>query len=213
MIFKRTIERYRRNKENDRIWAEHGNETRFHLTDSRLDIGEFTYGIPEICYYDDRIRLKIGKFCSIADNVKIHLGGGHHTDWVSTYPFFRDPKNFPTTPSRERDCILKDVIIGNDVWIGSNVVVLSGVTIGDGAVIGAGAVVSKDIPPYAIAYGCPIKIVKYRFPLEMIDRIMATKWWDLPLETINALLPSMADPEEFLARYSELREASRGEKK
>ena len=40
--------------------------------------------------------------------------------------------------------------------------VLAGVTIGDGAVIGANAVVTKDIPDFAIAVGCPAKVVKFR---------------------------------------------------
>ena len=57
---------------------------------------------------------------------------------------------------------VKPVTIGNDVWIGSRVTILPGVTIGDGCVIGASAVVSKDIPPYSVAVGNPIRIVKNR---------------------------------------------------
>lgn len=50
------------------------------------------------------------------------------------------------------------VSIGDDVWLGSHVVVMDGVTIGKGAVIGAHSLVSKDIPPYAIAYGVPATV-------------------------------------------------------
>jgi carbonic anhydrase/acetyltransferase-like protein (isoleucine patch superfamily) len=70
------------------------------------------------------------------------------------------------------------ITIGNDVFIGMNVTILDGVIIGDGAIIGAGAVVSKNIPPYAIAVGCPIKILKYRFPQDIIDSLVESKWWD-----------------------------------
>ena len=79
----------------------------------------------------------------------------------------------------------KPIIIGNDVFIGTNVTILDGVTIGNGAVIGAGAVVSKDIPPYAIAVGCPIRILRYRFEQEVIDELEKIQWWsdreNLPL--------------------------------
>lgn len=57
---------------------------------------------------------------------------------------------------------VKPITIGNDVWIGAGAKVLAGVTIGDGAVIGANAVVTKDIPDFAIAVGCPAKVVKFR---------------------------------------------------
>ena len=52
--------------------------------------------------------------------------------------------------------------IGNDVWIGTNVKILDGVKIGDGSIIGAGSVVTKDIPPYSIAFGSPAKVKKQR---------------------------------------------------
>ena len=64
------------------------------------------------------------------------------------------------------------------MFIGANVTVLDGVKIGDGAVIGAGAVVSKNIPPYAIAVGCPIKIINYRFDNDVIKRLLKVKWWE-----------------------------------
>lgn len=58
--------------------------------------------------------------------------------------------------------IKKPVIIGENVWIGSRVTILPGVSIGEGAVIGASSVVSKNVPPYAVAAGNPIRVIKYR---------------------------------------------------
>lgn len=52
------------------------------------------------------------------------------------------------------------VKIGKNVWVGDKATILPNVTIGDGAVIAANAVVTKDIPAYAIAAGCPAKVVK-----------------------------------------------------
>lgn len=52
------------------------------------------------------------------------------------------------------------VIIGKNVWIGDKATILPNVRIGDGAVIAANAVVTKDVPPYSVAAGCPAKVVK-----------------------------------------------------
>lgn len=52
------------------------------------------------------------------------------------------------------------IFIGNDCWIGSNVTILPGVRIGRGTTIGAGSVVTKDIPPYTVAYGSPCRVRK-----------------------------------------------------
>lgn len=46
------------------------------------------------------------------------------------------------------------------VWIGDKAAILPGVTIGEGPVIGASAIVTKDIPPFCIAGGNPVKITK-----------------------------------------------------
>lgn len=52
------------------------------------------------------------------------------------------------------------VVIEDDVWIGGRVTILPGVHIGKGAVIGAGSVVTKDIPPFTLAYGNPARCIR-----------------------------------------------------
>lgn len=52
------------------------------------------------------------------------------------------------------------ITIDHDVWIGANTVITSGITIGKHCVIGAGSVVNKNIPPYSLAVGNPVKIIK-----------------------------------------------------
>ena len=52
------------------------------------------------------------------------------------------------------------VIIGRNVWIGDKVTILPNIKIGDGAVIAANAVITKDVPAYSIAAGCPARVVK-----------------------------------------------------
>ena len=62
--------------------------------------------------------------------------------------------------------------ISDDVWIGTNALILSGVHIGKGAVVAAGSVVTKDVPPFAIVGGVPAKVIKYRFPDDIIACLM-----------------------------------------
>jgi acetyltransferase-like isoleucine patch superfamily enzyme len=156
------------------------------LLNTDFNIGDFSYGKPIIYSWDNKTKLSIGKFCSIADNVKILLGGNHRTDWVSTYPFNVLNNNFENGKKIVGHPISKgDVLIGNDVWIGNDVTVLSGVSIGDGAVIGAGSVISKSISPYEIVVGNPSKIVKKRFDDELIIELLKIAWWNWPIDKIN----------------------------
>lgn len=59
-----------------------------------------------------------------------------------------------------RDVVSKGpVIIGKNVWIGEKVSIMPGVTIGEGSIIGANSVVTKDIPAFSVAVGCPAKVI------------------------------------------------------
>lgn len=60
-------------------------------------------------------------------------------------------------------------VIGEFVVIFANATVCPGVEIGDGAIIGAGAVVTRSIPKFAVAYGNPARIVRYRNSFELRD--------------------------------------------
>lgn len=52
-------------------------------------------------------------------------------------------------------------LIKEGASIGANSIIVCGVTIGKKAMIGAGSVVTKDIPPYAVAYGNPAKVKRW----------------------------------------------------
>jgi len=49
--------------------------------------------------------------------------------------------------------------IGKGVQIGVNVTLVPMIKIGEHSLIGAGSVVTKDIPPYSLAYGNPARVV------------------------------------------------------
>lgn len=140
-----------------------------------------------------------GKFCSVGPNLRCGWGI-HPLNGISTSPVFYSTKTqVGFTFSKEDKCEEhKHIYVGNDVFIGRNVTILDGVTIGDGAVIGAGAVVSKDIPPYAVAVGSPVQIVKYRFSPEVIDALLASKWWDREDDVLQEVERNFFDVELFL---------------
>jgi len=146
----------------------------------------------------------IGKFCSIGPNV-CSGWGMHPINGISTSPVFFSTKKQAGFTFSEVDKYneRKQITIGNDVFIGWNVTILDGVTIGDGAVIGAGSVVSKDIPPYAVAIGCPIQIIKYRFSKEIIDSLIESKWWDQEDTVLKEVEKNFFDVEKFLELIKE----------
>ncbi len=169
---------------------------------SKYDIGEGTYGNPEVLDWGEGARLTIGKYFSISTGVSILVGGEHRYDRPSTYPF-------------TSECKTKgDVTIGHDVWIGYQALILSGVNIGHGAIVGAGAVVTKDVPPYSIIGGNPARIIKSRFEQNLIDQLLDICWWDWPQEIIeeNRVLFA-SDMDQFFSFAKKIRgeqsEASR----
>lgn len=178
--------------------------TRDIIKGDAYEIGEFTYGAPGV-FMHPGTRLKIGKFCSIAVEVTIHLGGNHRMDRVSTYPFVGFPDDWPEAEFLSVEEVYGvskgDVIIGNDVWIGYGATILSGVTIGDGAVIGARAVVTKNVEPYAIVAGNPARLLKKRFDEDTITRLLQVKWWDWPIDRIKADMTTIlgTDVQKLLA--------------
>ena len=133
--------------------------------------------------------LTIGRFCSIASNVVFVLQSNHRLDCISTYPF---KVKFGKEPC---EAITKGhIIIDDDVWIGFRATILSGVHIGQGAVVAAGAVVTKDVPPYAIVGGTPAKIIKYRFPPDIIENLLKIDYSKLDDEFIKTNIENFYQP-------------------
>lgn len=143
--------------------------------------------------------VNIGKFCSIGPNL-VAGWGIHPTNSISTSPSFYSNKKQNGISFIDNSSFIerKEISIGNDVFIGANVTILDGVTISNGAVIGAGSVVSKDIPAYAIAFGNPIKIVRFRFENAQIEKLQKIKWWNWPIEKIKTMPKDLFDIESFL---------------
>lgn len=150
--------------------------------------GKYTYSSPILLWNNNNkdANLTVGNFCSIANTVKIYLGGNHNKDWVTTYPFGHIHQNIFNNFTGEGHPSTKgNVTIGNDVWIADNVTIMSGVNIGDGAIIANNSHVVKDVEPYSIVGGNPARFINYRFTKEQIEKLLTIKWWYWDDEEIN----------------------------
>jgi virginiamycin A acetyltransferase len=161
----------------------------FFLSDDKryryYKIGKYTYGRPTIMQWGEGASLKIGKYCSIASNVIIMLGGEHRFHWISAYPFnkiFKENAHLVGHPYSKGN-----IVIGNDVWIGTGAIILSGVEIGNGAIIGAGSVVRKRVPSYSVTAGNPAEVLLYRFNKETINKLEEIAWWDWPESKVKEM--------------------------
>lgn len=177
------------------------------IKNPNIIVGDFTYIADSefeshVTHHYDFIgdKLIIGKFCQIAAGVEFVMNGANHQmNAVSTFPFYT-LEGWDMKPPAASDMPFKgDTVIGNDVWIGQNATILPGVHIGDGAIIGANSVVASDVEPYSIVVGNPVKLIRYRFDGELTSLLLKFKWWDKPVEEINALIPILTNSDlEFV---------------
>lgn len=166
---------------------------------SGTDIVNSEFGRYSYCGYDCLIvNTELGAFCSIASNVSIG-GAAHPIHFVSTSPVFLSHKdsikkkfsNFEYLP-------IRITRIDSDVWIGEGAFVKAGVHIGVGSIIGMGAVVTKDVEPYSIVAGNPAKIIRKRFPEDIIVGLLQLRWWELPDDEIMVISKFFDNPEVLL---------------
>ena len=165
-------------------------------------MGDYSYIVND----GDLIYSTIGKFCSIAAQVRINPG--NHPMWRASQSHFtyRASAYFKGEADESEFFDWRrehHVTIGHDVWIGHGVVILAGRKIGTGAVIAAGAVVSKDVEPYTIVGGVPAKEIGRRFNKSIAGRLEELAWWNWDHETLRLRLGDFRDMkiEAFLEKH------------
>lgn len=176
-----------------------------------LEVGDHTYGKPELIDSDYGGKVVIGDYTSIGPNVRF-IAANHCLDLVTTYPFKTLSSYYTENPLLiEKDHEIKqETRIGNDVWIGNNVQIMAGLTIGDGAVLAAGAVITKHVPPYAIVGGNPAHVIRYRIrEIQLRQAMLKIAWWKWPEQQIADNLDKIMSQDisgfvqEFLAKSKE----------
>jgi acetyltransferase-like isoleucine patch superfamily enzyme len=136
------------------------------------------------------VHADMGPYCSVGPECLIGSLGRHPAAHFSTSPVTFSTKAplcriFGSVDEGIEFEEEAPVFIGADVWIGARAIVLDGVKIGHGAIIGANTVVTKDVPPYAIVYGSPPRVQRYRFSPEVIEVLLASQWWLSPPDKID----------------------------
>lgn len=147
-----------------------------------IDKNVFLLRFPKNIYINDDVFLKSGaNICACNSSAKIYIGSrttiGFYTfiyasekitigNDCSIAPFVyivdSDHKTKRSLKLNQQSNITSKITIGDDVWIGTGSKILKGVNIGNGAIIAAGSVVNKDVEPYSIVGGIPIKTISYR---------------------------------------------------
>jgi len=153
-------------------------------------VGDFTYFERN----GEGIYAEIGKFCSIAANVRINALE-HPMERLTTHKLSYRPNEYFRYLGVDGEFRArrqaKRVVIGNDVWIGHGAVITPGVTVGHGAVIGANAVVTRDVAPYTVVGGVPAKLIRKRFDDATVERLLKLNWWDWPVEKLFEAVPDI----------------------
>lgn len=172
-----------------------------------LRMGAFSYSHSAMAPH-----VEIGRYCSLARDIA-WMQGDHPMDWVTSSPIAYDPNPLAAVRAffadagveyrgREFPAGAYRVEIGNDVWIGEGAMLGAAVKVGDGAVIGARSLVLKDVPPYAVVVGSPARILRYRFPEPLIERLLALQWWRYMPDVLQA--GDLSDPERFVEEFPRL---------
>jgi virginiamycin A acetyltransferase len=153
---------------------------------SYVTMGTRTYDNGAKVWRWTKAPLKIGKYCSIANNVNFIVDEGFHKmSSITNFPLasnlFKDDNQINEIDKQvffSKFEQKEGITIGNDVWIGMGAYILPGVTIGNGVTIAANTVVTKDIEDYVVIAGVPGKIVKTKTSSLNIIKLNEIAWWD-----------------------------------
>jgi acetyltransferase-like isoleucine patch superfamily enzyme len=103
-----------------------------------------------------------GKDNTVNTYLDIEFGGSTIVaDWVYVCDFDHVFTNVHM-PIKDQGITKSPVRIGPDCWLGTKVTVLRGTTIGRGSVVAAHCLVNDDVPPFSVAVGVPVRVVRNR---------------------------------------------------
>ena len=155
---------------------------------------------------------RIGRYCSIADNVTFLVSTHPVSHFVSTHPCFYSTKRqsgFTFVNEQRYEEFPKiegsqySIEVGNDVYIGYGAIIIGPCRIGNGVVVAAGAVVKGDVPDYCIVGGVPAKIIRKRFSDNQISFLNQFQWWEKDLNWIENHIDDFGSIDTFVLNNTE----------
>lgn len=177
-------------------------DARVSISETRMD--DYSYVMRDAMIWN----AEIGKFANIAACVRINATH-HPMERATLHHFTYRANDYWDDADQEADFFRRRralrVRIGHDTWIGHGATILPGVSVGDGAVIGSGAVVSRDVAPYTIVGGVPARLIRERFPADIVTRMQALAWWNWNHDRLRETLEDFRtlDAAAFLERYEQ----------
>ena len=111
--------------------------------------------------------------CLIGDNCSFQTGAYIPTGSEIGDRVFLGPNATLTndkTPLRT-EYLLEKITIEDDVTVGANATIMPGITLGQGSFVAGGSVVTKDIPAWHLAKGCPAIFVELPESLKNPNRL------------------------------------------
>lgn len=142
--------------------------------------------------------INIGNYSSIAWDCKFDMGLNLDHDYNKVMNYGMSHLSEEMMVKIENEC---NIDIGHDVWIGYDVVLKANCSVGDGAVIAAHSVVVGDVPPFTIVGGNPARVIKKRFPDEIIKEITNIGWWYWPVKKLLSYKNVLENPVDFITAY------------
>ncbi|MBI1354626.1 MAG: chloramphenicol acetyltransferase [Acidobacteria bacterium] len=174
---------------------------RTHLAE--MSMGDYSYIVND----SSVIYAEIGKFCSIASQVRLNPGN-HPMDRAAMHHFSYRCASYQLADADDAEFFewrrRHRVTLGHDVWIGHGATVMPGVSIGTGAAVGSGAVVTKDVAPFEIVGGVPARRIRMRFDEALAADLLALAWWDWPRELLRERLADFQrlSARQFVDKYT-----------
>lgn len=130
-------------------WCWIGNDNKLRAHEGQLTLGE---------------KVVMGRDNVVNAYLDIEIGGASIiADWVYVVDFDHRFDRLDV-PIKDQGIVKAPVRIGRDVWIGEKASVLRGVDVGDGSVIASHCLVNHDVPPFSLAVGVPVRVVRSRLP-------------------------------------------------
>ncbi len=133
-------------------WTHLGDDNKLRAHEGQLTVGE---------------KVVMGRDNVINTYLDVEVGAASIlADWIYVCDFDHRTERLDV-PIKDQGIVKSPTRIGSDVWVGEKASILRGVDIGHGSVIASHCLVNKDVPPFSIAVGVPVRVVKSRLPAGM----------------------------------------------